>query len=80
MALDVLERILNHLDANPTYEFINISLGPRLPIEDDDVTEWTAALDERFAAGRAVATVATGNDGDADPDRSSTESNRQAMV
>lgn len=67
MCLDVLERILNHLDANPTYEFINISLGPRLPVEDDDVTEWTAALDERFAVGRAVATVATGNDGEADP-------------
>jgi len=66
--LDVLDRILNHLDANPTYEFINISLGPQLPVEDDDVTEWTAALDGRFAAGRAVATVATGNDGAADPD------------
>jgi hypothetical protein len=66
--LDVLDRILNHLDANPTYEFINISLGPRLPVEDDEVTEWTAALDERFAAGRAVATVATGNDGEADSD------------
>lgn len=66
MCLDVLDRILNHLDANPTYEFINVSLGPRLPIEDDDVTEWTAALDERFAAGRAVATVAIGNDGEAD--------------
>jgi hypothetical protein len=67
MCLDVLDRILNHLDANPTYEFINISLGPHLPIEDDDVTEWTAALDDRFAAGRVVATVATGNDGEADP-------------
>ncbi len=66
MCLEVLDRILNHLDANPNYEFINISLGPRLPAEDDDVTEWTAALDDRFAAGRAVATVATGNDGDAD--------------
>jgi hypothetical protein len=68
MCLDVLDRILNHLDANPTYEFVNISLGPRLPVEDDDVTEWTAALDERFAAGCAVATVATGNDGEADSD------------
>ena len=66
MCLEVLDRILNHLDANPNYEFINVSLGPRLPAEDDDVTEWTAALDDRFAAGRAVATVATGNDGDAD--------------
>jgi transposase len=60
MCLEVLDRILNHLDANPNYEFINISLGPRLPAEDDDVTEWTAALDDRFAAGRAVATVAAG--------------------
>ena len=66
MCLEVLDRILNHLDANPTYEFVNISLGPRLPVEDDEVTEWTAALDERFAAGRVVATVATGNDGEAD--------------
>jgi len=64
--LDVLERILEHLDANPRYEFVNISLGPRLPVEDDEVTEWTAALDERFAAGRALATVAVGNDGNAD--------------
>lgn len=66
MCLEVLDRILNHLDSNPNYEFVNISLGPRLPVEDDEVTEWTAALDDRFAAGRVVATVATGNDGDAD--------------
>ena len=66
MCLDVLDRILNHLDANPTYEFINISLGPHFPSEDDDVTEWTATLDERFAGGRAVVTIATGNDGDRD--------------
>ncbi len=65
MALDVLNRILSHLDANPSYEFVNISLGPRLPVEDDDVTEWTATLDDRFSNGRAVATVAVGNDGNA---------------
>ena len=65
MCLDVLNRILNHLDLNPSYEFVNISLGPRLPVEDDDVTEWTATLDDRFSNGRAVATVAVGNDGDA---------------
>ena len=67
MCLDVLNRILNHLDANPSYEFVNISLGPRLPVEDDDVTEWTATLDDRFASGKAVATVAVGNDGEASP-------------
>lgn len=67
MCLDVLNRILNHLDANPSYEFVNISLGPRLPVEDDDVTEWTATLDDRFASGKAVATVSVGNDGEASP-------------
>jgi hypothetical protein len=65
MCLDVLNRILVHLDANPSYEFVNMSLGPRLPVEDDDITEWTAMLDDRFSNGRAVATVAVGNDGDA---------------
>ena len=65
MCLDVLNRILGHLDANPSYEFVNMSLGPRLPVEDDDITEWTAMLDDRFSNGRAVATVAVGNDGDA---------------
>ena len=68
LCLDVLDRILNHLDANPTYEFVNISLGPRLPAEDEEVTEWTATLDDRFAAGHAVTTVASGNDGEADSD------------
>ena len=65
MGLDVLNRILSHLDANPGYEFVNISLGPRLPVEDDDVTEWTATLDDRFSSGRAVTAVAVGNDGEA---------------
>ncbi len=65
MGLDVLNRILSHLDANPGYEFVNISLGPRLPVEDDDVTEWTATLDDRFSSGRAVVAVAVGNDGEA---------------
>ncbi|MCE5311332.1 MAG: S8 family peptidase [Acidobacteriales bacterium] len=65
--IDVLDRILGTLDENPgKYQFINISLGPRLAVTDDEVTQWTAALDERLSEGRVVATVAAGNDGDLD--------------
>jgi hypothetical protein len=65
--VDVLDRILGHLDMNPTkYQFVNISLGPDTPSVDDEVTYWTAALDQRFAHGRVLATVAVGNEGEAD--------------
>jgi hypothetical protein len=65
--VDVLERILGTLDRDgASYDFVNISLGPRLAITDDEITAWTASLDERFARLRLVATVAAGNDGELD--------------
>lgn len=65
--LDVLDRILPVLDRKPTpYEFVNLSLGPRLPAEDDDVTRWTAEFDQRLAGGSVLASVAAGNDGELD--------------
>lgn len=65
---DVLDRIVNHLDtAGHQYVFANISMGPNVPVDDDDVTVWTAALDTRFATGNWVVTVSAGNDGDLDP-------------
>ncbi len=64
LGLQALQRIESHLQANPSYEFINISLGPQMAAEDDDVTEWTAVLDDMFADGHAVVAVAAGNDGD----------------
>lgn len=61
---DVLDRIVGHLDKNSgLYSYVNISLGPSLAVDDDEVTLWTAALDKRFAHGKCVATVAAGNDG-----------------
>ena len=60
--IDVLDRIKNHLDTHE-YQFANMSLGPDLAVEDDEVTLWTAALDERFANGAIVTTVAVGNNG-----------------
>lgn len=65
---DVLDRILVYFDAHgDKYALINISIGPNLPTDDDDVTLWTAALDSRLASGDWVVTVAAGNDGDLDP-------------
>lgn len=62
---EILERI-DHILTNHQYDFVNISLGPNLPIEDDDVHAWTAVLDERLSRGTTLATVAVGNDGDGD--------------
>ena len=63
---DVLERIRNTLESSPKYDFINLSIGPQLPIEDDDIDAWTATLDEYLADGKCLATIAVGNDGMSD--------------
>ena len=64
---DVLGRITTHLDAHiGEYQFVNISLGPQMAVDDDEVTQWTACLDERFAHAGMLATVAAGNDGELD--------------
>lgn len=62
---DVLNRIDDVLSQN-NYEFFNLSLGPNLPIEDDDVHVWTAKIDELLSDGKMLGTVAVGNDGDRD--------------
>lgn len=57
--LDRIEEILT----SRRYDFINISLGPDYAIDDDDVCPWTARLDQLFAGGETVATIACGNNG-----------------
>jgi hypothetical protein len=67
---DVLDRILAVLDnakkISKPYDFINLSLGPDIPIEDDEITRWTSTLDERLVGGKALVTVAAGNSGHLD--------------
>ncbi|MEQ1756025.1 MAG: S8 family peptidase [Micropepsaceae bacterium] len=46
------------------YDFINLSIGPYPPVEDDDVHAWTAVLDDRLSRGTTLATIAVGNGGD----------------
>jgi hypothetical protein len=64
---DVLGRI-DHVLVNKRYDFINLSIGPQLPVEDDDVHPWTAVIDDRLSRGGTLATVAVGNDGEGDAD------------
>lgn len=59
---DVLVRIRDILKSRQ-YEFVNISLGPDLPVEDDDVHAWTSVLDDIFSKGNIFTTVAAGNSG-----------------
>ncbi|MFP5438965.1 MAG: S8 family peptidase [Bacteroidia bacterium] len=63
---DVLDRIVDVLSTSE-YDFINLSLGPSLPIDDNEVHAWTAVLDEFLSKGLTLATVAVGNDGEGDP-------------
>lgn len=60
---DVLARIQAVLQ-DRDYDFINLSVGPFLPVEDDEVHAWTAVLDERLSDGRTFAAMAVGNTGE----------------
>lgn len=64
---DVLTRVENVLK-DKRYKYINLSLGPRLPVEDDDVHVWTSVLDALLQDGHCLATIAIGNDGELDGD------------
>jgi hypothetical protein len=63
---EVLGRIQAAL-ARHSYPLINLSVGPILPVEDDDVHAWTSILDEHLANGQTLATFAVGNTGDQGP-------------
>ncbi|WP_027938146.1 S8 family peptidase [Anaeroarcus burkinensis] len=61
---DALDRILETIDSSKgKYEFINLSLGPDIPVDDDEITRWTASLDTRLVGGGILATIAAGNSG-----------------
>lgn len=62
---DVLKRVEDVLYRIEP-EFINLSIGPDLPTEDNEVHAWTAVIDEYVARTGALVTVAVGNDGELD--------------
>ncbi len=64
-----LYEVLGRIDkvlVEKDYDLINLSIGPQWPIQDDDVHAWTAVLDDRLSRGSTLATIAVGNDGEAD--------------
>lgn len=62
---DVLGRIESVLKEKK-YKYVNISLGPRLSIDDDEVHVWTSVIDALLQDGHCLATIAIGNDGELD--------------
>lgn len=60
---DCMQRIDKVL-ARGDIAFANLSLGPRLSIDDDHPHAWTCMLDGHLAKGDCLATVAVGNDGE----------------
>jgi len=59
---DCMHRVAAALAAGDV-DFANLSLGPRLCIDDDQPHAWSAMLDTYLANGRTLLTVAVGNDG-----------------
>lgn len=60
---EVLRRIDDVLRTR-RYGMFNLSIGPYLPVEDDEVHPWTALLDQYLADGNTLASLAVGNTGE----------------
>lgn len=64
-----LYRTLGHVEEvllTRSFDYVNLSLGPVLPIDDDEVHAWTALVDQLLADGATLLTVAAGNNGEHD--------------
>lgn len=62
---DVLARVRDVIQSN-SHQFINLSIGPAIPIDDNEVHTWTSVLDDLLSDGERLVTVAAGNGGDND--------------
>lgn len=62
-----LYTVLKHIDSvltSKALDFVNFSIGPYMPITDDEVHPWTALIDKHLSSGKTFATIAVGNDGE----------------
>ena len=62
---DVLDRITAILWQKQC-DFVNLSLGPEVAFDDNEVHLWTLKLDQLFSDGKSFVTVAAGNTGEGD--------------
>lgn len=61
-----LYRTLGHIEdilVSKIYSFINLSLGPHYPIDDNDIHPWTAMIDDKLKDGETFMSIAIGNNG-----------------
>ncbi len=61
-----LYTVLNRIAAvlrSKHFDYVNVSLGPEIPVDDDDPHPWTVTLDELAAHGATLITSAVGNTG-----------------
>jgi hypothetical protein len=66
-----LYRTLGHIQAvllSNQYDFLNLSVGPDIPIEDNQVHAWTAVIDDLLSTRECLMTIAAGNNGKYDRD------------
>ena len=61
----ILQRIKDILEQNK-YKLVNLSIGPSIPIEDDEPHVWTTVLDKILCDGKTLLCSAAGNDGELD--------------
>ena len=64
-----LYRTLAHVETvllSRSYQFVNLSLGPDLCVEDNDVHAWTSVIDNILSDGETLMSVAVGNNGEND--------------
>jgi Subtilase family len=60
--MEVLRRVINVLRQRK-YDLVCLSIGPCLPIEDDDVHVWTSTLDEYLSSSGSLLVSACGDTG-----------------
>lgn len=65
--LDVLARIKKVLSTEK-YDLVNLSIGPSIPVTDDEIHVWTAVLDDLIAKNNFLMGIAVGNTGDSNSD------------
>ena len=63
---ETLDRIINILEGGD-YDVANLSLGPDMPLENDDVHIWTSRMDAIAARNGTTIVCAAGNNGLDDP-------------
>lgn len=61
-AYRILRRVQDVVDTG-LHDIFNLSLGPDLPVDDDEVHPWTSALDNLAADGSRLIITAAGNNG-----------------